>query len=126
MTEATITRIKRLAFFMWRSLPAGTNLDDVTSEALLGALRARSGCEVIAAKRQVIAYLRAWNRGSRQGVWMRPVPFRDRGSEAPQFRAVMDAETRERVKRAVDVLTAKELEVIRAVYWRDELEATAC
>jgi RNA polymerase sigma factor (sigma-70 family) len=37
--------------------------------------------------------------------------------EATQERIVLDAELRERLLRAVDVLTAKELAVIRSCYW---------
>ncbi len=114
-------RIKRLAYFIWRGLPPGNDLDDITSEAILGALQAREGCEVIAAKRAIIGYLRRCNPGSRgtnrqclNTVWWMPT------GEARQERMVIDEEIRGRLLRAIGVLTAKELAVIRACFW-DEM-----
>lgn len=118
--------IKRLAYFMWRGLPPGNDLDDITSEAVLGALQAREGCEVIAAKRAIIGYLRRCNPGSRgtrrqclQTIWWMPT------GEARQERMVLDAELRERLKRAVGVLTAKELAVLRSYYWDETPQSEA-
>lgn len=114
-------RIKRLAYFIWRALPPGNDLDDITSEAILGALQAREGCEMIAAKRAIIGYLRRCNPGSRgtgrqclNSVWWMPT------GEARQERLVLDAEVRGLLVRAVSVLTAKELAVLEACYW-DEM-----
>ena len=119
-------RIKRLAYFIWRGLPPGNDLDDITSEAVLGALKAREGCEIIAAKRAIIGYLRRCNPGSRgtrrqclQTIWWLPT------GEPRQERMVLDSELRGRLLRAVDALTAKELAVIRACYWDDTQQSEA-
>ena len=121
-----IDKIKRIAYFIWRGLPPGNDLDDITSEAVLGALQARQGCEVIAAKRSIIGYLRRCHPGSRgtgrqclNTVWWLPT------GEARQERMALDAELRGRLMRAVDVLTAKELAVIRACYWDDTPQSEA-
>lgn len=119
-------RIKRLAYFIWRGLPPGNDLDDITSEAILGALQARQGCEVIAAKRAIIGYLRRCHPGSRgtgrqclNTVWWLPT------GEAKQERMALDAELRGRLMWAVDVLTAKELAVIRACFWEETPQSEA-
>lgn len=111
-------RIKRLAYWIWRGLPPHYDLDDITSEAVLGALQAREGCEIIAAKRQIIAYLRRCNPGSRgtRKMCLHTVTWLPTG-EATQERLVIDTETHGRLLRAVDVLTAKELAVIRSCFW---------
>lgn len=119
-------RVKRLAYFMWRGLPTGNDLDDITSEAVLGALQAREGCEVIAAKRAIIGYLRRCNPGSRgtrrqclQTIWWMPT------GEPRQERMALNAELRGRLRRAVDVLTAKELAVLQACYWDERPQCEA-
>lgn len=119
-------RIKRLAYFIWRGLPPGNDLDDITSEAILGALQARQGCEVIAAKRSIIGYLRRCHPGSRgtgrqclSTIWWLPT------GEARQERMALDVELRRRLIRAVDILTAKELAVIRACFWDETPQSEA-
>lgn len=119
-------KIKRLAYFIWRALPPGNDLDDITSEAVLGALQAREGCEVIAAKRAIIGYLRRCNPGSRgtrrqclQTIWWTPT------GEPRQERMVLDAELRGRLRRAVDVLTAKELAVLQSCFWDETPQSEA-
>lgn len=119
-------RIKRLAYWIWRGLPPGNDLDDITSEAILGALQAREGCEVIAAKRAIIHYLRRCNPGSRGTrrqclltVWWMPT------GEPRQERMVIDAEMRGRLLRAVETLTVKELAVIRACFWDETPQGEA-
>ena len=119
-------RIKRIAYFIWRGLPPGTDLDDITSEAVLGALQARKGCEVIAAKRAIIGYLRRCNPGSRgtnrqclSTVWWMPT------GEARQERMVIDSELRGRLLRAIDTLTVKELSVIRSCFWDETPQGEA-
>ena len=91
-------RIKRLAYWIWRGLPPQYDLDDITSEAILGALQAREGCEVIAAKRQIIAYLRRCNPGSRGTgrQCLLTVAWLPTG-EATQERLVLDDELRGRL-----------------------------
>lgn len=121
-----IDKIKRMAYFIWRGLPPGNDLDDITSEAILGALQAREGCEVIAAKRSIIGYLRRCHPGSRgtgrqclSTVWWMPT------GEHLQERMVLDSELRGRLLRAVDVLTVKELAVIRACFWDETPQSEA-
>lgn len=113
-------KVKRIAYWIWRALPPGSDLDDVTSEAVLGALRARPDCEVIAAKRAIFDYLRRCNPGSRgtgkmclRTVWWLPT------GEAEQERLVITEELRRQLMAAVDLLTVKELAVIQAVFWQD-------
>lgn len=113
-------KVKRIAYWIWRALPPGSDLDDVTSEAVLGALRARPDCEVIAAKRAIFDYLRRCNPGSRgtgkqclQTIWWMPT------GDAEQERLVLTEELRQRLLRAVDVLSAKELAVINLCFWDD-------
>lgn len=120
-----IATVKRIAYYIWRGLPPGNDLDDITSEALLGALQA-PGCEVVAARRAIIGYLRRCNPGSRgtrrqclNTVWWMPT------GEARQERMVLDGELRGRLLRAVDTLTAKEIAVIRACYWGEKHQCDA-
>ncbi len=115
-----LNHIKRIAYFIWRGLPPGTDLDDVQSEAVLGSLQAPEGLEVIAAKRAIYDYLRRCNPQSRwtgqqchTTFWWMPT------EDAQQERMAIDAEMRGRLLRAVDTLTPKELQVIHACFWED-------
>lgn len=125
-SEPQLEKVKRVAYWIWRSLPPGADLDDITSEATLGALQARQGCEVIAAKRAIIDYLRRCHPGSRGAgrqclstVWWMPT------GEARQERMVLDVELRGRLVRAVEALTVKELAVIRACFWEETPQSEA-
>lgn len=113
------TAIRKLAYWIWRGLPPGTDLEDVQQEACLGAWLAKDGLEVIAAKRAIIEYLRRWHRGSRQGNLVKTTTFKGHAWTDPnQERAVLREEERQRVMRAVDTLTAKQLRAIDAVFYR--------
>lgn len=121
-----IDKIKRIAYFIWRGLPPGNDLDDITSEAVLGALQASQGCEIIAAKRAIIGYLRRCHSGSRgtgrqclSTVWWMPT------GEARQERMVIDYEMRGRLLRAVATLTVKELAVIQSCFWDETPQGEA-
>lgn len=114
-----IAKVKKLAYFIWRSLPSQFDLDDITSEAVLAALQCKPGVEVIAAKRAIYDYLRRCQPGSRGTgkqclltVWWLPT------EGATQERDAIAADERERLMRAVDQLTALELEIIQAKFWR--------
>jgi len=121
-----IDRIKKLAYFIWRGLPPGVELDDVTSEAVLGALQAREGCEIIAAKRAIIQYLRRCYPGSRgtRRMCLVTVSWLPDGSPR-QERMVIDDQLRGMILRAVETLTAKELAVIQAVFYSTETQSAS-
>lgn len=115
-----VTRWQKLGYWIWRGLPPGTNLEDVQQEAVIGAWRAQEGCEAVAARRAVIDYLRAWHRGSRQGRRVRTTQFVNQVSTVPnQEQAVLSEQERQRVIRAVDCLTVKQLAAINAVFYRE-------
>lgn len=117
MTAAEIKTVRGMAFAMWRRMPPGHEIQDIEQEAMLGALKAPA-CRARGAKFAIIEYLRREYPGSRSG---RPTRYEQFAGEIvtrpTQERRVIDAEERARVLAAVDQLTAKELAVIRAVFF---------
>jgi RNA polymerase sigma factor (sigma-70 family) len=118
MTPQTQELVRRVARSMWRRLPAGHCVSDIEQEAMLGALKAPAGCQARGARFAIIEYLRREYPGSRSG---RPVRYEQFDGELvtrpTQERRVIEADERERVLAAVEQLTAKELAVIRAVFF---------
>lgn len=113
------TAIRKLAYWVWRELPRGTELEDVQQEACIGGWLAEDGMEVIAAKRAIFDYLRRWHRGSRQGRRVKTTALDGHAwTAANQERDVLSEEERQRVMRAVDKLTRKQLRAISAVFYR--------
>jgi DNA-directed RNA polymerase specialized sigma subunit len=114
-----IDRINRIAYWKWRSLPPHYDLDDIQSVARLAAIQSRDGEEIVRAKYAIIEYLRKENPGSRgagrlslTSIWWMPVT-----TQPSQERLVLAQEERRRVMAAVDLLTVKELCVIRECFW---------
>lgn len=116
-----IPAINKVAYWAWRKLPPHFDLNDVTSVAVLGALQAKQGAEKIAAKRAIIHFLRKENQGSRSTgkislttVWWNR---QEHQSCEPYY---ISEETRQRLMKAVDMLTAQELTVINGLFWEEK------
>lgn len=118
-----IEHVRRTAYWIWRGLRPGIDLDDVQSEAVLAALSANAGHEVIAARRAIFNYLRREFPGSRGTgrMCLNTIWWMSQQTESHE-RKIIDADQRRFLTDAINTLTAYELAVIRSIFY-DGLKA---